>query len=101
METPFSTPPVPSGAPYSFNLTPLTGIGTCPCRDAKVAFASLHGQVPIPVNGVKLKEYGAPDGTGGGKGCFHLATRGGARVPAPADGCGVYAAPFRSYGQLD
>ncbi|MGA2567229.1 MAG: hypothetical protein ABSF41_10400, partial [Pseudolabrys sp.] len=30
-----------------------------------VAFASLRGRVPIPVNGVKLREYGAPDGTGG------------------------------------
>ena len=65
-----------------------------------VAFASLHGQVPIPVNGVKLKEYGAPDGTGGVEKGVSIATRAGAQVTAPADGWVVYAGPFRSYGQL-
>jgi murein hydrolase activator len=65
-----------------------------------VAFASLHGQVPIPVNGVKLKEYGAPDGIGGVEKGVSIATRAGAQVTAPADGWVVYAGPFRSYGQL-
>ena len=65
-----------------------------------VAFASLHGQVPIPVNGVKLKEYGAPDGIGGLEKGVSIATRAGAQVTAPADGWVVYAGPFRSYGQL-
>jgi septal ring factor EnvC (AmiA/AmiB activator) len=63
-------------------------------------FASLRGQVPIPVNGVKLKEYGAPDGTGGVEKGVSIATRAGAQVTAPADGWVVYAGPFRSYGQL-
>ena len=65
-----------------------------------VAFASLRGQVPIPVNGVKLKEFGAPDGTGGAEKGLSIATRAGAQVTAPADGWVVYAGPFRSYGQL-
>ena len=65
-----------------------------------VAFASLRGQVPIPVNGVKLKEFGAPDGTGGVEKGVSIATRAGAQVTAPADGWVVYAGPFRSYGQL-
>ncbi len=65
-----------------------------------VAFASLRGQVPIPVNGVKLKEYGAPDGIGGVEKGLSIATRAGAQVTAPADGWVVYAGPFRSYGQL-
>jgi murein hydrolase activator len=65
-----------------------------------VAFASLRGQVPIPVNGVKLKEYGAPDGIGGLEKGVSIATRAGAQVTAPADGWVVYAGPFRSYGQL-
>ncbi|MFI4961711.1 MAG: murein hydrolase activator EnvC family protein [Hyphomicrobiales bacterium] len=65
-----------------------------------VAFATLRGQVPIPVNGVKLKEYGAPDGTGGVEKGVSIATRAGAQVTAPADGWVVYAGPFRSYGQL-
>ncbi|MGH6726842.1 MAG: murein hydrolase activator EnvC family protein, partial [Pseudolabrys sp.] len=51
-----------------------------------VAFASLRGQVPIPVNGVKLKEYGAPDGIGGVEKGVSVATRAGAQVTAPADG---------------
>ena len=64
------------------------------------AFASLRGQVPIPVNGVKLKGFGAPDGIGGLEKGVSLATRAGAQVTAPADGWVVYAGPFRSYGQL-
>jgi murein hydrolase activator len=65
-----------------------------------VAFASLRGQVPIPVNGVKLKEFGSPDGVGGMEKGVSIATRAGAQVTAPADGWVVYAGPFRSYGQL-
>jgi septal ring factor EnvC (AmiA/AmiB activator) len=65
-----------------------------------VAFASLRGQVPIPVNGVKLKEYGAPDGVGGVEKGVSIATRASAQVTAPADAWVVYAGPFRSYGQL-
>jgi murein hydrolase activator len=65
-----------------------------------VAFASLRGQIPIPVNGVKIKKYGTPDGVGGLEKGVSLATRAGAQVTAPADGWVVYAGPFRSYGQL-
>jgi septal ring factor EnvC (AmiA/AmiB activator) len=65
-----------------------------------VKFASLRGHIPIPVNGVKLKEFGAPDGIGGVEKGVSLATRAGAQVTAPADGWVVYAGPFRSYGQL-
>jgi septal ring factor EnvC (AmiA/AmiB activator) len=65
-----------------------------------VAFASLRGRVPIPVNGVKLKEFGAPDANGGSEKGISIATRAGAQVTAPADGWVVYAGPFRSYGQL-
>ncbi|MCK9913585.1 peptidoglycan DD-metalloendopeptidase family protein [Microbacteriaceae bacterium K1510] len=65
-----------------------------------IAFASLRGRVPVPVNGVKLKEYGAPDGIGGVEKGLSIATRAGAQVTAPSDGWVVYAGPFRSYGQL-
>ncbi|HET7911574.1 MAG TPA: peptidoglycan DD-metalloendopeptidase family protein [Pseudolabrys sp.] len=65
-----------------------------------VAFASLRGRVPIPVNGVKLREFGAPDANGGSEKGISIATRTGAQVTAPADGWVVYAGPFRSYGQL-
>jgi septal ring factor EnvC (AmiA/AmiB activator) len=65
-----------------------------------VAFVSLRGHVPTPVNGVKLKEFGAPDGIGGQEKGVSIATRAGAQVTAPADGWVVYSGPFRSYGQL-
>jgi murein hydrolase activator len=65
-----------------------------------VAFASLRGRIPIPVNGVKLKNYGAPDSVGGPEKGVSIATRAGAQVTSPADGWVVYAGPFRSYGQL-
>ena len=65
-----------------------------------VAFASLRGHVPNPVNGVKLKVFGDPDGMGGSEKGVSIATRAGAQVTAPADGWVVYAGPFRSYGQL-
>ncbi|MGB8429372.1 MAG: peptidoglycan DD-metalloendopeptidase family protein, partial [Pseudolabrys sp.] len=65
-----------------------------------VAFASLRGQVPIPVNGVKMKDFGAPDSSGGAEKGVSIATRAGAQVTAPADGWVVYSGPFRSYGQL-
>ena len=65
-----------------------------------VAFASLRGQVPMPVNGVKLRNFGSPDGNGGTERGLTVATRAAAQVTAPADGWVVYAGPFRSYGQL-
>src|SRR3569833_2060918 len=65
-----------------------------------VAFASLRGRVPIPVNGVNLTVSGDSDGTGGTETGASIATRAGAQVTAPADGWVVYAGPFRSYGQL-
>jgi septal ring factor EnvC (AmiA/AmiB activator) len=65
-----------------------------------VAFASLRGHIPIPVNGVKLKDFGDPDGIGGSEKGLSVAARAGAQVTAPTDGWVVYAGPFRSYGQL-
>jgi septal ring factor EnvC (AmiA/AmiB activator) len=65
-----------------------------------VAFASAKGLLPLPVNGVKTKGFGAPDGLGGSEKGITIATRPGAQVTAPCDGWVVYAAPYRSYGQL-
>jgi septal ring factor EnvC (AmiA/AmiB activator) len=65
-----------------------------------VAFASLKGRIPIPVNGVRIREFGAPDGAGSQEKGLSIATRAAAQVTAPADGWVVYAGPFRSYGQL-
>ena len=65
-----------------------------------VNFASLRGRTPVPVNGVKIKDYGAPDESGGAEKGQSIATRAGAQVTAPCDGWVVYAGSFRSYGQL-
>jgi murein hydrolase activator len=65
-----------------------------------IAFASAKGLLPLPVNGAKVKSFGAPDGFGGTEKGMTIATRPGAQVTAPCDGWVVYAAPYRSYGQL-
>ncbi len=65
-----------------------------------IAFASAKGMLPIPVNGVKSRDFGAPDGNGGSEKGISIATRPGAQVTAPCDGWVVYAAPYRSYGKL-
>src|SRR5882724_5730149 len=65
-----------------------------------VAFASARGQLPLPVNGVRIKEFGASDSLGGTEKGLVIATRAGSQVTAPCDGWVVYSAPFRNYGQV-
>jgi septal ring factor EnvC (AmiA/AmiB activator) len=65
-----------------------------------IAFGSARGSLRIPVNGVKIRDFGASDGIGGTERGISIATRAGAQVTAPCDGWVVYAGPFRSYGQL-
>jgi len=65
-----------------------------------VAFSQAKGLLPLPVAGVTLRSFGAPDTVGGNEKGLTIATRAGAPVSAPADGWVVYAGPFRSYGQL-
>ncbi len=65
-----------------------------------VAFASAKRTLPLPVNGTKIRSFGAPDGVGGTEKGLTLVTRSAAQVTAPCDGQVVYAGPFRSYGQL-
>ena len=65
-----------------------------------VAFASARGHLPLPVNGVRIREFGAPDSLGGSEKGLSLATRASAQVTAPCDGWVVYAASFRNYGQV-
>jgi len=65
-----------------------------------VAFVSAKGRLSLPVNGAKIRDFGAPDGMGGTEKGISIATRSGAQVTAPCDGWVVYAAPYRSYGQL-
>src|SRR6202171_1838687 len=65
-----------------------------------IAFASAKGLLALPVNGVKIREFGGSDGSGGVEKGISLSTRAGAQVTTPCDGWVVYAGPFRSYGQL-
>lgn len=65
-----------------------------------IAFASAKGMLPLPVNGARTREFGATDSLGGTHKGMSISTRAGAQVTAPCDGWVVYAAPYRSYGQL-
>jgi septal ring factor EnvC (AmiA/AmiB activator) len=65
-----------------------------------VAFAAARGALPLPVSGVRIRDFGAADGLGGAEKGLWIASRAGAQVTAPCDGWVVYAGPFRSYGQL-
>jgi septal ring factor EnvC (AmiA/AmiB activator) len=65
-----------------------------------VAFASARGHLSLPVNGVRIREFGAPDSLGSTEKGLTIATRTGAQVTAPCDGWVVYAGSFRNYGQV-
>ena len=65
-----------------------------------IAFSAARGHLPLPVNGVRIREFGAPDRLGGTEKGLTIATRASAQVTAPCDGWVVYAAAFRNYGQV-
>jgi septal ring factor EnvC (AmiA/AmiB activator) len=66
----------------------------------EVAFAATRGRLRLPVNGLRIREFGASDGVGGTQKGLSIASRTGAQITSPCDGWVVYAGPFRSYGQL-
>jgi septal ring factor EnvC (AmiA/AmiB activator) len=89
------------GAPATLNGKPNLGALKDSARlSPAIAFASAKGLFALPVNGVKIREFGGSDGSGGVEKGISLATRPGAQVTTPCDGWVVYAGPFRSYGQL-
>jgi murein hydrolase activator len=65
-----------------------------------VSFVATRGHLHLPVNGTRLREFGAADGAGGTQKGLSIAAHAGAEITAPCDGWVVYAGPFRSYGQL-
>ena len=65
-----------------------------------VAAASSKKILPLPVNGARIKEFGAADGLGGTEKGMSVAARPSSQITAPCDGWVVYAGPFRNYGQL-
>jgi len=89
------------GALATLNGKPNLGALKDPARmSPAIAFASAKGLFAMPVNGVKIRDFGGSDGAGGVEKGISLATRAGAQVTTPCDGWVVYAGPFRSYGQL-
>ncbi len=87
------TPALPNGKPGAATPDPAR-------LSPAIAFTSAKGLLAMPVNGVKIREFGGSDGAGGVEKGISLATRAGAQVTTPCDGWVVYAGPFRSYGQL-
>jgi septal ring factor EnvC (AmiA/AmiB activator) len=82
------------GTPATVNGKPNLGALKDPARlSPAIAFASAKGLFAMPVNGVKIRDFGVEKG-------ISLASRPGAQVTTPCDGWVVYAGPFRSYGQL-
>src|SRR6195256_1417551 len=65
-----------------------------------ISFASAKGMLPMPVNGARIREFGASDGVGGTEKGVSIAARPEGQITAPCDGWVVYAGPFRNYGQL-
>jgi murein hydrolase activator len=65
-----------------------------------IAFASAKGILRLPVNGARIREFGAADGVGGTEKGLSIAARPGGQITAPCDGWVVYSGPFRNYGQL-
>jgi septal ring factor EnvC (AmiA/AmiB activator) len=55
-----------------------------------IAFASAKKRLPLPLNGVKIREFGASDGLGGTEKGLSVASRASAQVTAPCDGWVVY-----------
>jgi len=89
------------GTPVALNGKPNLKALKDPGRlSPAIAFASAKGLFALPVNGVKIREFGGSDGVGGVEKGISLSTRPGAQVTTPCDGWVVYAGPFRSYGQL-
>src|SRR6202035_329646 len=84
------------GTPAGPNGKPNQGALKDPARTSPaIAFASAKGLFALPVNGVKIREFGGSDGAGGVEKGISLATRPGAQVTTPCDGWVVYAGPFR------
>jgi septal ring factor EnvC (AmiA/AmiB activator) len=89
------------GTPATANGKPNPGGFKDPSRlSPAVPFATAKGLFAYPVNGAKIRDFGASDGAGGAEKGISLATKAGAQVTTPCDGWVVYAGPFRSYGQL-
>jgi murein hydrolase activator len=59
-----------------------------------ITFSAARGLLPLPVNGVKIRNFGDSDSLGGAEKGLAIAVRPGAQVTSPCDGLVVYAGPF-------
>ena len=69
-------------------------------KKPSVKFTTTRGKLNFPVQGIKIREYGVADGSGGTSKGLSIATRKSAQITAPSDGLVVYAGQFRSYGKM-
>jgi murein hydrolase activator len=86
--------------PAKSQKTALSALNDPSRMGPAIAFVSAKGTLSLPVNGTRVKDFGTPDGSGSNEKGISISTRPGAQVTAPCDGWVVYAAPYRSYGQL-
>src|SRR5579883_1893706 len=92
--------PGPTGHDDKPERPDLAALGNPGRLAPAIAFAAATGRLPLAVNGVRIKGFGAADGLGGTEKGLTVATSPGAQITAPCDGWVVYAGPFRNYGQL-
>jgi murein hydrolase activator len=78
----------------------LTAIGDPNRISPAIPFAQAKGRLPLPVEGTRLREFGAADELGRKEKGLSLGAPGGTPVIAPCDGWVVFAGTFRSYGRL-
>lgn len=65
-----------------------------------IRFVDAKGQLPQPVSGNMVQDFGQENEFGSQTEGQSIATRPGSQITSPADGWVVYAGPFRSFGQL-
>ena len=64
------------------------------------AFMAARGNIPYPVKGNVIKQYGDPTESGVTSKGIVMRTRPNAQVISPYDGTVLFAGPFRGYGEL-
>ena len=65
-----------------------------------IEFYQTKGQLPLPVSGSVIREFGEDNGSGGFTNGQSVESNSYALVTSPSDGWVVFAGEFRSYGQL-
>lgn len=91
-------PPPVRGADQVASLQPNVAAGTR--LQPRRPFAELRGQIPMPVSGSIIRQFGQPDAVGGTERGITIQSIRDATVVAPADAWVHFAGPYRGYGQL-